>query len=169
IAQLDEAARGKGKLTVGNIEVNGHELTVWTRLSAVSLKSDKKTSSLTGTVAAVRSQTSDLVLIANSVEAMEASESSLASDRNGITKSDRYKAIAAKLPLNYQSYAYLDEQLDLATLLPDTALLKPLRSAFTATNLPIVKHIKAINLAGSASNPKDRPNVKRGQIFFTLK
>ncbi len=169
IAQLDEAARGKGKLTVGNIEVNGHELTVWTRLSAVSLKSDKKTSSLTGTVASVRRQTPDLVLIANSVEAMEAAESSLASDRNGMTKSDNYKAIAATLPRNYQSYAYLDKNLNLATLLPDTALLKPLRSAFTATNLPIVKHIKAINLAGVASNPKDSPNMRRGQIFFTLK
>jgi Protein of unknown function (DUF3352) len=167
IAQLDDRARSKGKLTVGNIEVNGQELTVWTRLSAVSVKSDK--ASITGTVAAVRSQTPELVLMANSVEAMEATESSLASDRNGITKSDNYKAIAATLPRNYQSYAYLDEQLDLATLLPDIALLKPLRKAVTATNLPIIKHIKAINLASSASNSKDQPNVRRGQIFFTLK
>jgi Protein of unknown function (DUF3352) len=165
IAQLDDRARSKGKLTVGNIEVNGRELTVWTRLSAVSVKSDK--ASITGTVAAVRSQTPDLVSISNSVEAMEAMQSSLASDRKGI-KSDNYKAIAATLPRNYQTYAYLDRQIDLAALLPDTALLKPLRSALTATNLPIVKHIKAVNLASVTSNPKDRPNVRRGQIFLSL-
>jgi Protein of unknown function (DUF3352) len=168
IAQLDDRARSKGKLTVGNIEVNGDELTVWTRLSAVSVKSDNK-ASITGTVAAVRSQTPDLVSIANSVEAIEATELSLASDRKGMTKSDNYKAIAATLPRNYQSYAYIDKQIDLAALVPDTELLKPLRNAVTATDMPIVKHIKAITLASTASNPKDSPNVRRGQIFFTLK
>jgi hypothetical protein len=168
IAQLDDHARSKGKLTVGNIEVNGHELTVWTRLSAVSSVNSGNKASITGTVAAVRSQTPDLVLTANSVEAIEATTSALASDRDRITKSSRYKAIAATLPRNYQSYAYLDRHLDLATLLPDTALLKPLRDAITTTNLPIIKHIKAINLASVASNPKDQPNTRRGQVFLTL-
>lgn len=168
IAQLDDRARSKGKLTVGNIEVNGRELTVWTRLSAVSVKSDK--ASITGTVAAVRSQTPDLVSIANSVEAIEAIEATkaLASDRKSITNSDKSKAIAATLPHNYQSYAYTDQQIDLAALLPDTALFKLVRNAVADDDMPLFKHIRAINLASVVSNPKDSPNVRRGQIFLSL-
>jgi hypothetical protein len=165
ISQLDDAARSKSKLTVGNIDVNGRELTVWTRLSAVSLKSDREATTLTGTVAAVRAQTPDLVLIANSVEALE---SALSSDRNSITKSTDYKAIAATLPSNYRSYVYLGKQLDLVSLLSNVPLLKQLHALIATSNLPIVSHIKAANIAVAAPNPKDSSNVRRGQIFLIL-
>jgi hypothetical protein len=169
IAQLDDMARSKSKLTVGDIEVNGRELTVWTRLSAAIGKADKKIPSpaaVTGTVAAVRSQTSDLVLVANSVGAMEAALN--ASPKSSDYKSSA-KAIAATLPRNYQTYAYLNEQLDLATLLADALGLKQLSALSTKSKLPIVDRIKSITIASASSHSKDSPNVRRGQVFLVLK
>ncbi|WP_019500789.1 DUF3352 domain-containing protein [Pseudanabaena sp. PCC 6802] len=168
IAQLDDSARSKSKLTVGELEVDGRELTVWTRLSAAIGKADKKVSSpaaITGTVAAVRSQTPDLVLVANSVDAMEAALT--ANPKSSDYKSNA-KAIAATLPRNYQTYAYLNEKLDLAALLADVPGLKQMSDRITKSKLPIVDRIKAITIASASSNTKDSPNVRRGQIFLVL-
>jgi hypothetical protein len=150
------------------LEVDGHEFTVWTRLSAAIGKADKKAPSLaavTGTVAAARSQTPDLVLFANSVDAMEAA-------LNTNPKSSDYKsnakAIAAMLPRNYQTYAYLNEQLDLAAL-ADATGLKQLNVLIAKSKLPIVNRVKAITVASASPNAKDKPNVRRGQIFLVLK
>jgi hypothetical protein len=169
IVQLDNSARSKSKLTVGELEVDGRELTVWTRLSAAIGKANKRTTSpaaLTGTVTAVRSQTPDLLLVANSVDAMAAA---LNTNPKSSDYTSNAKAIAATLPSSYQTYVYLNKQLDLATLLTDVPGVKQLNDLIAKSQLPIGDRVKAITIASASSSTKDSPNVRRGQIFLLLK
>ncbi len=161
---LDSTARNKANLTVGEVNVNNRDLTVWTHLSAIPNSKPKSanTSVVTGTVAAVHTETPDYVFIGSSIEAIEAV---LDSDRNSITKAPNFKAVNAKLPRNHQSYAYLDDRLDLDWISKQFPVIHPVESL----GKPLAPHIKAVSITSIAKTASEPANLQRGQIFIAVK
>jgi hypothetical protein len=156
IEHLDTIARQQG-LSVGPLKLDNQDVSVWTRLSTVPLKSRNGSVTLQADIRGVHASVGQYEIFTTSVEAMD---SALKATRNPLPTSEQFTQAIRPLLQPNNGYLYLDWR----TAQPLLERQFPLFKVVELAGKPFLSHVRSLTISSYGS----QNGVQRGGVFIKL-